>query len=69
MKKYTLSSVGKVEINTYGTVCVDDIEVLVEFANSFGIGKEDYESKQFAGKVEITITDLTEPLEIDAKEC
>ena len=69
MKKYTLSVTGNVVMNSYGDIEVDNVNLLESFTKSFGMEKENFKSKQFAGKVEITITDLSEPLEIDAKEC
>ena len=69
MKKYTLSVTGNIKINSYGDLEVNEVDVLREFAKHFGMEKEGYQKKQFAGKVEITITDLSEPLEINPKEC
>ncbi|MGE4213172.1 MAG: hypothetical protein AB7E42_00140 [Anaerotignaceae bacterium] len=69
MKKYTLTVTGNVVMNSYGDIEVDNVNLLERFTKSFGMEKENYQSKQFAGKVEITITDLSEPLKIDAKEC
>lgn len=69
MKKYTLSAMGDIAINSYGDLRVDDVKLSSEFAKSLGLNEERYELKQFAGKVEITITDFTEPLRIDTAEC
>ena len=68
MKKYTLSATGNVRINSYGRLEVGNVNLLGELVNSLGIEKESYSTKQFAGKIEITITDLTEPLVIDTDE-
>ena len=68
MKKYTLSATGNVRINSYGSLEVGNVNLLEELVNSLGIEKESYNIQQFAGKVKITITDLTEPLVIDTKE-
>jgi len=68
MKKYTLSAIGNVTVGLYDELKVDGVKLIDQFAESFGLDKKNYDSKQFAGKVEIIVTDFTEPLTIDTSE-
>ena len=69
MKNYILLATGNVQISPFGDIRVDGVKPIDEFVKSLDLNKENFETKQFAGKVEIVITDLSAPLKIIAKEC
>lgn len=68
MKKHTLLVAGVVNIDPYGRLKVDDVDMQEKIAELFGLNLDDFQIKQFAGTVEITINDLTEPLVIETSE-
>jgi len=67
MKKYTLTATGMIRLAQYGQLTVDDTDINKKLVDFFKLDDETWQ-KKFNGKVEITITDLTEPLKIDAQE-